>query len=130
MWVLPDCLQDIFRRMPACCIVIYRTMKFYVVYLHILEACVCHNLTSQRKIPYFNPYFLFFILAPIFFFCIVSLFLSYSLHTLFSSFLFLFLPVSRYDFLLPFFLCFSLSSLSLLYLHFSYFCSFSLLMSV
>jgi hypothetical protein len=48
-WILPDCLQDMFRRMPACCIVMSLTMKFCVVYLHILEACACHNLTSQKK---------------------------------------------------------------------------------
>jgi hypothetical protein len=42
----------------------------------------------------------------------------------------LFLPISHYDFLILFFLSFSFSSLSLLYLHFSYFCNFSLLMSM
>jgi hypothetical protein len=71
------------------------------VYLHILETCVCHNLTSQEKISYFYPYFLFFFSLPLSFsFFIVSSFLSYSLHTLFPSFLFSFLqsPVMTYFF--------------------------------
>lgn len=93
-----------FQRIPACRIVIYWIMKLCVVYLHILEACVWHNLTSQKNIVFLSTLFLFFLVHVIF--CrMVSSFLSYSLHTSFpSSFLFLFLPISRYDFLLPFFL--------------------------
>jgi hypothetical protein len=84
-----DCLQDMFRGMPACCIVIYRTLKFCVVYLHILKVCVCHNLTSKKKYLIFIPIFYFLPLVPVFFFRIISSFLSYSLHTSFPSFLFL-----------------------------------------
>ena len=106
-WILPDCLQDTFIGMPACCIVIYRTVKFSVMYLHILEACVCHNLTSQKKI-YFYPHLIFF--SPLsrsflsYCFLVSFIFTSYILSLIYFSLL---LPISRYDFLLLFFLSFS-----------------------
>lgn len=61
---LPDCLQLIFQGLPACCVVLQRTIQFVCcVFPCCVDLCVCHNLIDQKNIEVFIHTFSLFTLS-------------------------------------------------------------------